>query len=59
MSYSVCYHCHKMVPYYDKYCPDCRKRFKLPNLPEFQKGKTYPDDAEREAQFISDQGAAQ
>ena len=29
MSYSVCLICDKMVSYYEKYCPECLKRYKL------------------------------
>jgi len=54
MSYSICYLCKKMVHYYDKYCQDCQKKHGLPNLPEFQKGKEWPDDKERMHHVLTD-----
>lgn len=54
MSYSSCYKCKEMVPYYDKYCPQCRKKWRLPDLPEYQKGRVWPDDAARLREYRQD-----
>ena len=44
MSYSSCLKCRKMVPWYDKYCPDCQEKFGLPNLPDWQKENFTHED---------------
>jgi hypothetical protein len=55
MSYSVCYHCGAMVYFYDKYCKSCRDKFNLPDLPEYQKGRAYPNEDERLSEFNADE----
>lgn len=43
MSYSICFKCYQMVGSYDKYCKECQKRHKLPDLPNYQKENSIPE----------------
>jgi hypothetical protein len=41
MSYSTCYNCNEMVPWYDKYCEDCIGNYGFPDIRDYQRGHLH------------------
>ena len=54
MSYSRCIKCDAMVSGYQKYCPDCVKRYGVEQDETFHKRTGYLDEAGYKAEFEKD-----